>query len=881
MLRKLGDDKNDADSKKPSATMISNPYGTTEGRKEISKLIAEQLTSSKEEKEEKAQASYESNIVAVTEEINKLFEAKDLDFSEIILQLVRSKDAHDGIPSTLDNKLIVEGRECRFLSRDAREQPPEGKLNPYNKYEGWASMGLNFILAADKLIDFECQILDKKTRTNAQAHKKELFNKLAKNFYHEIKDNKNPQKVYRTMVHNVLIPKLEEFSRPPYRLTGLKNPGKKLGELRDFANFELPNLTIATQVRIKDNNGKENDFTRIDVPMAGGFTGLLEKEYALLAKYDRSQNTVDRKTLEQIPWFQTLRDKPHIQALIIQNAQKILNGNVIPTQLRKYIPGIRNARQGFLYNEQGKEIYSGYFAATLAHEMNHKDISAKATEGSYEQLISLMAINEEASYLRFEDLFQKTVVAKKEAEKVVDEAMKDAAEADFLCPRNKHNELYQKYHGNPFIISLINDPIPPFALNERDLTKQVEDTVTDSTLIQLPTQFYRVIGGTNIHGIDELLTDARTLANRLKHHPHLKERGHKLGKILDEIKRCQKMSVWRGENPNFHIAALLPQLFYLCGLTSVEGCKSAKDRAGSTEESSYEKAITLELNLDTVHQLEAENRLLRASSTKLLAGGKGSSIGCFGTLGSFSSGTPDSLMKNRPTLNEETASYNKDRPTTAAPLYKTRLFIIAMTIVGIALCVSGVGAAVGIPLLTSIGVATAGGFFSMGAASACYSIFKTHNKSGLKKGVQIFLGLFAVAFGVSLCLSGAGAAAGIPILASVIPWVTGLTTAATGGTIATMTTTGACMVSAATALEIHEKIEQNKIQVLANQLRDGLPSIKSSCSTSAILSDMTMTPEKETKKSQPPKTPKSIIERSDSSESDPESALITIPLTPR
>ncbi len=321
-------------------------YETPEGREKIFAAIL------KEGKEEIPKRSdHEHNI-------KEMLSTGSQDY---LLQAIRElqllQDRRNGIKSRY-TEIEVNGVKHEILIRDAKEQ------KTYEPgYENWAIMGLNYFNAARKLLE-----------SNSLLNKLDIENKirgLANIFFEKIKNCTNPEAELKRMLNFGLVPLLQktDLNLSPEEIK------KRLGEIRDFCNFDYPTHSVATITSIPDEK-KSFNVLQIDVPMCGGFTPTQRVQLERI----RNTDLREEQKLDGIDWYKGL--PPRIKKLVRMHAKDILAGKTIPTQLRTFLPGIRNAAQERIYLDESKGvddyIHDCCHTGTLAHELKEGNVDATA-----------------------------------------------------------------------------------------------------------------------------------------------------------------------------------------------------------------------------------------------------------------------------------------------------------------------------------------------------------------------------------------------------------------------------------------------------------------------------------------------------------------------
>lgn len=250
-------------------------------------------------------------------------------------------------------KLKFDGGEHEVLFRDAQ---PELKLANEKRYHNWAILGLNYLYAAKIAVELQ--------RGELSRAEEEYINEQAIQFINLITSSADPEVELARLVHSVAVPFVA--SQIPVKKSRAE---KLLVETRDFCNFDHPTMSTATLITVpigplfRTNDKEDKTFLQIDVPMTGGLSAAQQAQYARLADEKN-----DESRLQDIAWYQA--QNTHIKLLIRKYAQAILDGHTIPTQLRKYLPGVRNAGHERIYDLDTDElVFEDHHAGTLGHEL--------------------------------------------------------------------------------------------------------------------------------------------------------------------------------------------------------------------------------------------------------------------------------------------------------------------------------------------------------------------------------------------------------------------------------------------------------------------------------------------------------------------------------
>jgi hypothetical protein len=747
----------------------------------------------KEGKEEKkGQAIPKKNEILKNKIAAKIEKNNIKDAIELLWQL---DDEENGIHSRFEGK--EENKEddiTSFLFDRNNDDNPEQKAKPvlyrdvphkdghssapeHKGYANWAVMGLGYIEAAKKLFE-----LNKKNITEIQNK----IQDLQQNFF---KDISEIDKEHRKGCFLSYMNKLVKLIQVPLALDS-SEVRKQLEEVHDFYNFEFEPFSMATRFKIKNSGKKEIGeeketkketkeekviekkevtYLHLEVPMTGNLDAHLIEELELIAmlqtKSTEEVEHSDEKTREneekakKITWFHKLKNKPYIQAAIIKHAQDILNGKIIPTQLRKYVPGLRNAGEDRLYKivpgEGPKLIFQGYHSGTLGHEIGKGD--DKLTQQSIAQAKRLT----DANHLVAGSLATPLVGLEGDLEvqiakgirKLNQEEKKAEVYHYSSTPVHafRHLPLINNTTGLDFIYGKAHEYVKKQREKKREHNNEGEEHT--SSLVK------------------EEKKDEYEIYKRLKY-------------LTEKYRQIQTEGLPHG-NTSHALVSLANQMAFALNQLSeyrknpiilIDFCKSGKDREGEDRLYKMIDAIMLEetgcvssdVLRDKAHdeefkELEKEVRrnVTYAGVPQKQAGMLGGSLGSDGLLHSVKKyAMPSNWEEGNDTdsVSRDTAELNKGIPAHKA-WYKNKNFWLGVVgiVVGVSLCaIPFVGPLIGIPTIVTSVVAAATGFGI--AASLMKGITKTKNN---KIRALCVLGIL---LGIGLCATGIGAAAGVPLI---------------------------------------------------------------------------------------------------------------------
>lgn len=549
-------------------------------------------------------------------------------FMQAIMHLTLLDDERKGIKSH-----FAKVDDHWVLYRDDKTKGMSTYHLKNDHYENWAIMGLNFLDAA-------LNLLGNKEKQALKNIAKKFLNRIHKTPYAEIE--------LATMLHQKLYP----FVANKLNIS-LSEAGKRLADARDFSNFKLPNTCVATRTQTE-----KGPVIEIDIPISG--LGSLSQQ---LKNNLKRINALDGKQINEITniaWFDRL--DLHVKKLIKKYATEILVGKTIPTQLRKYLPGIRNTGESFLYDKYDKLIDNSYHAAMPATELKSNNVEA-TTQG----LLGL----------------KKSI----------------AAEHIIICA--------------------LTTPLPGLLGGDRNVTNTLkaalallpEDKKSRFHYANLPVHGYRRIPGIETYdGIDKILQIALTITNDKNNKMH-----EKFDALNKEIKHYQQLRSSINpidfENNNMKIVASAERMSFLINeitekrkIAFIMACKSGKDRTGFARFycTCYAYSRHFMKKIENVFKYFSHS-----NQPGKQAGWVGSTLGsCFFLESMKNFGIPHSINqdKNISDLTGSTAKANKGKfPNPSIPWYKQQKFWYAFTgfLLGCALAVTGFGAIFGAPLIAS------------------------------------------------------------------------------------------------------------------------------------------------------------------------------------
>jgi len=269
-----------------------------------------------------------SNVAPNLEKLNndiQLNLKSNLDYEKLIDSFAERKDAKSNI-TWHKNEIAGDSLSTPSLVRDARN----AKSPPQVLADSYVMQSINCVRASIDIIKHE------KGQEAADEFKQKIDVYL-KDFINKHQDNSNIKEVESDTkkLNARLVVELEK--------AGIKSPEKKIEKAKDFQNFKDEHRHITTIYNQTNDQGKTVVAVESDVMNLG----LTEKQKIMfdaiknhkggdIAPLNHDGEAIDMQWFNKMPEL----DKNFLQ----DNAEAIAKGNkVIPTQLRKEVPLLRNA----------------------------------------------------------------------------------------------------------------------------------------------------------------------------------------------------------------------------------------------------------------------------------------------------------------------------------------------------------------------------------------------------------------------------------------------------------------------------------------------------------------------------------------------------------
>jgi len=565
------------------------------------------------------------NLPLLEPDLALLFDQADLTVSTKIKNLIKAlQQQQDADIGVLASEI---SEEFPIYFRDARRTPDRG-----NSYYSFAIMGLHAFFTARKLAELHGLLEDQiNIRFSLDS---------AKMFYTVISDcgpDDHPAAELAIFLDLHIFPEIEA-------LFGIDRveAEKRLHIAKEFCNFEYKPYAVATLTKHDNPEDSEDPVCvlHIDVP-------VYELTDTLVSVYENRN---------QQGWY--TRQPLWVQGLIDAYVVSILEGRVIPTQLRKILPGLRNSghEKLMVIDSKGNKtvIYEGYHSGNLGH----------LTKGDNKTLTKFSIL-----------------------------------------------QLKENIGKSHLHLNALTSPIP--LQTERNLHLQVNQTQkavsTQITYSNTPVNIFRPVAGENLGNLDVIINHFEDLIKQALRHPYYdlwdgsREFWDRLALAVQQNEgvfediyaqnRCFQALLntvleyrtlrhsddddqLSDGNRNFELAVKIKLMaFYYNQCVDVLGlnkrnyslavndfCMSGKDREGLLRLATVSAAISnyLHISEDTVLPVIAA-----AQHIQRQAGMFGATLGAYGFLPQLTYTLPDRFKRIEYLLLHSSAPYNKKFPKMA------------------------------------------------------------------------------------------------------------------------------------------------------------------------------------------------------------------------
>lgn len=262
------------------------------------------------------------------------------DINKTLISVIKELQCIQDIENNIISSFYFQNKDAfPVFFRDARKISPVPNTNPFYPF---AVMGLQAMLAARKLAQI-ARVPDVDHRFRLQDAIL-FYNKISRNT-----ESDNPEYDLALLIERIILPELADALS-----VSQEDALRRLHMAKDFANFEYPSTAVATLTSHLDANAKTVYVLHVDTP-------IVELNSSLIEEY---------QFRKQKHWYMAL--SLWQQQLIDEYLEPILEGRVIPTQLRKYLPGLRNAGEEKVFafhvaTGQIQEIYHSFHSGNLGH----------------------------------------------------------------------------------------------------------------------------------------------------------------------------------------------------------------------------------------------------------------------------------------------------------------------------------------------------------------------------------------------------------------------------------------------------------------------------------------------------------------------------------
>ncbi len=585
------------------------------------------------------------------------------DLTDSIKKLDERKDNRLGIVWSEDpvNKTRI---------RDARGVKPENLLLKEDLGEKYAMQVLNQVRGGILL-------LENRPKSLAQEEAIAKLLLIAEKSLTEINELPKSILAYNNAMVDVL------------KTAGIPDAAEQLNFAKEIANFKDDHQHIVTLNTVKDNNGAAHTVIEADV-MLNGLTDSQKAQYAAIAKSNKgvSISDVDGASMT---WYNKLPD--YQKALIHDVADDIAKGTkVIPAQLRELI-GVRNGYEkttaiispdtnGDLKKPKVlvQSLHCGAPASKNKHggeqitEENIKQLQSFAPSGSTLNLNNLTSETTAIPFIKKDGIRSENWISKQIA-KAVTGIKKTAKEAGKLpkvtssmSPINKWRVFGGGLDHKQFANCLKSIGTH---INEIKGTDNIQNFLKRSTIETRINNLWnrsRGLKSTEDLAREELTKmDPRDPITALTTAIDARKNLNQINLLVDD------------QNKNLEVSGAMKSLeyevkhgngslnnFYRTNAevaaypTTVDFCKSGKDRTGMVELKGSQIAISAELGLSEAASKEALKALGAGGHTQEMAGIQGGSVGNHSIKMSAEFGLNPADQVLEGVINQKSSGYNSE-----------------------------------------------------------------------------------------------------------------------------------------------------------------------------------------------------------------------------
>jgi hypothetical protein len=418
---------------------------------------------------------------------------------------------------------------------------------------------------------------------------------------------------------------------------------KKITAISELLSLEDQQYHVSTITSATTSDGSTKYIVESDNMMLGITSAQLVQFKEIKRIGDNPQEIA--RLGSRYDWYKKLSHTQ--QKIILENIDKLIEGRVIPTQLRKILPGIRNAH-------------------------------AKTTSGYDPETKQMITIQEtmHTGTVSFHGNGNKQEVA-----------TNNVAQLQTFAPEDKKVNL-----------NILNSPANPTGI-DKAIVKQARNAVKKlgGILSNTPFNWFRLISGNDNRGFESTLEKlGEALKQKGAHYGDISsylKTGKNEKKAKDELDKIQDPKVKRAlehamrakklmtsfhfiydpKNSNLALVSEMKRLEFemrkgalrqelgkdVCQEIINTLCASGKDRTGAAETETTRKAVNdyLGYDIDHVHRENFE-RQVAGQHTQVIASVNGGSRGCHGIKSETHRSLPTDPYHEVPGLYQKSSSFN-------------------------------------------------------------------------------------------------------------------------------------------------------------------------------------------------------------------------------
>lgn len=594
------------------------------------------------------------------------------DFSTAIAKMDQLKDAKLGISWHESENL---GNGTKALVRDARNVTDNVDELKNDAGEKYAMQALNEIRAAIDLLDTKA--VDESIIDDQKDKTKENLKNLANHVLEQVEND--PSSLNDKSIREINTYILDQLEK-----TGVDQPAEKLNFAKEVTNFKDEHKHIVTLTSAEDSKGTTKTVIEADI-MLNGLSEEQKKMYDAIAK-SKPRGTAVEVNGADMSWYNNMPD--YKRQMIHDVANDIAKGNkVIPAQLIKDIPGLRNAydKVTAVQHKPGEEpkivaesLHCGTPATKIKPDGSKQEIKDRQeaiAQGNVDQLktfvpdgqkVNLNNLASETPFnVRGEDFIQK------QSEKA---AKKDEQVIASASPINRWRRAGGAGREQKEFDNTLRNIGADLAKKEKNQTPKTAKYLQegDSRLRRFASTVTFGLVKTNYQNAVNELNSLQT------------EQASVLKEAVSAKKSIKETTLFaRADNVNLEISskmaivttAITNDKGALHGIASPETkkqtavtvsfCKSGKDRTGLVMMETSHQAVSQELGIDPNSEQGKANKLkmVAGGHTQEMAGIQGGTVGCHSIKTNPEFVLNDSSMGVDGIINQKSAKFNSSIKT--------------------------------------------------------------------------------------------------------------------------------------------------------------------------------------------------------------------------